>query len=58
MLLVFNKIDKLKKLELQDLNDSVDRMINNFDFIEGAMFTSCLKGFGIKKLKEKIIQNI
>jgi len=58
MLLVFNKVDKLKKLELQNLNDSMDGIINKFDFIENIVSTSCLKRSGIRKLKEKIIQNI
>ena len=58
MLLVFNKVDKLKKLGLQNLNDSTDGILNKFDFIENVVMTSCFKGVGIRKLKEKIIQNI
>jgi len=58
MLLVFNKVDKLKKSELQNLDDSTDGILNKYDFIENIVMTSCFKGLGIRKLKEKIIQNI
>lgn len=58
VLLVFNKVDKLKKLEIQNLSDSMVGITNKFDFIEDIVTTSCLKGLGIRRLKEKIIQNI
>ena len=58
LLLVFNKIDKIKEDKSEDQEHIINYMCQNFSFIKDTISVSCTKGFGINKLKEKIINNI
>ena len=57
-LVVFNKIDKVKKDNLKKLEYIIHDMLQNFSFIKDTVSVSCTKGFNINLLKEKIIKNI
>ena len=54
ILLIFNKIDKLKKLEIKNLNNFIYKIVSNFNFIKGIIFASCHKKWGIKKIKKNL----
>ena len=58
LLLVFNKVDKLKVNELKILKSSSINIAKDYNFIVSTINTSCTKGIGINIVTRKIIHNI
>ena len=58
ILLILNKIDKLKKSELELLVSSTENILKILDISTGIVAVSCTKKTGIQNLKQKIIHSI
>jgi GTP-binding protein len=56
VLIVINKIDKLNKSEIEKVYKDIKLFLTGFKCITDIVSTSCSKGYGIKKLKERIIK--
>ena len=58
ILLILNKIDKLKKSEFEFLVHSTKNILKLLNMSADIITISCTKKIGIKNLKQKIIHNI